>query len=124
MQQSAQVVIVDDDASTRVALARLLRVHGIDCRSYPSARAFLSELPLGKPDCLIVDVNMPEMTGLDLQRELLKRGIDIPTIVITAVDDDDVMASANSLGAEAFLFKPVGQEALMAAVKNAVKRRN
>ena len=83
MQQlSGHVVVVDDDASLRQALARLLAMHKIDCRTYPSARAFLTALPSAMPDCLIVDVNMPEITGLDLQRELLKLGVHIPTIVI------------------------------------------
>ena len=84
MQQlSGHVAIVDDDASMRVALARLLAVHKIDCRTYPSARAFLASLPSAMPICLILDVDMPEMTGLDLQRELLRLSVQIPTIVIT-----------------------------------------
>jgi len=124
MQWSWHVAIVDDDASTRTALARLLRVNRIDCRTYPSARAFLLALPLRTPDCLIVDVNMPDMTGLDLQRELLKLGVHVPTIVITAIDDQLISDSARSLGAEAFLAKPVGQDALMAAINLTVKRRH
>jgi FixJ family two-component response regulator len=121
---SGYVAIVDDDTFMQGALARLLAVHKIDCRTYPSARAFLAALPSAMPVCLIVDVNMPDMTGLDLQRELLQRGVDVPTIVITSIDDESISASAASLGAEALLLKPVGQEALMAAIKFAVKRRN
>jgi CheY-like chemotaxis protein len=64
MQRSGYVAIVDDDASMREALARLLRIHEINSRSYPSARVFLEGLASGMPDCLIVDVNMPEMTGV------------------------------------------------------------
>lgn len=123
-QLARHVAIVDDDTSVRVALARLLAVHKIDCRTYPSAPAFLAALPSAMPACLIVDVNMPEMTGLDLQRELLKLGVDIPTIVITAVEDESIAASATSLGAEAFLFKPMSREALMAAINSAVRKRN
>jgi FixJ family two-component response regulator len=70
MQRSGNVAIVDDDASMREALARLLRIHGINSRRYPSARVFLESLASGMPDCLIVDVNMPEMTGIELQGEL------------------------------------------------------
>jgi FixJ family two-component response regulator len=114
------VAIVDDDASTLTAL-RLLRLHGIGSRSYPSARAFLTALPSAVPDCLIVDVNMPEMSGLDLQRELLTRGVHIPTIVITAVDDDSVAATAASPGAADFLLKPLMRERLMAAINSAAK---
>jgi FixJ family two-component response regulator len=76
------------------------------------------------PDCLIVDVNMPEMTGLDLQRELLKLGVHVPTVVITAVEDEGVAADAKSLGAEAFLIKPMNNESLMAAINSAVEKRS
>ena len=123
MQRSGYVAIVDDDASMREALARLLRIHGINSRSYPSARVFLEGLASGMPDCLIVDVNMPEMTGIELQRELLNRGVRIPTIVITASNDKSIAASAGSLGAAAFFLKPVPRDALMAAIHSAKKRQ-
>ena len=114
MQRSGYVAIVDDDASMREALARLLRVHGINSRNYPSARAFLEDLPSHMPDCLIVDVNMPDMTGVELQCKLLNCDVSIPTIVITASDDRSIAASAVSLGAVAFFFKPVSRDGLMA----------
>jgi FixJ family two-component response regulator len=123
MQRSGYVAIVDDDASMREALARLLRVHGINSRNYPSARAFLEALPSHMPDCLIVDVNMPDMTGIELQRELLNRGVRIPTIVITASNDKSIAASAASLEAAAFFVKPVPRDARMAAI-NSVKKRH
>jgi FixJ family two-component response regulator len=123
MQQSGYVAIVDDDASMRKALARLLRIHGINSRSYPSARVFLEGLPSGRPACLIVDVNMPEMTGIELQRELLNRGVRIPIIVITASNDKNIAASAASLGAAGFFLKPVPRDALMAAINSAKKRQ-
>ena len=123
MQQHRYVAIVDDDVSTREALARLLRGHGINSRSYPSARAFLKARPSNMPDCLIVDANMPEMTGIELQRELLNLGVRIPTIVITASDDESI-ASAASVQAAAYLVKPVTRAALMMAINSAVKTRN
>ena len=123
-RSSGYVAVVDDDASTRKALTRLLRTQGVDCRSYPSACAFLEALPSGVPDCLILDVNMPEMTGLELQSELLKLGIHVPTIVITASADERIAANAASLGAAAFLTKPLAQDALMAAINSAAKRLN
>ena len=116
------VAIVDDDASMREALGRLLRVQGINSRNYPSARAFLEALPSHTPDCLIVDVKMPDMTGIELQGELLNNGVRIPTIVITASEDKSIAASAASLGAVAFFFKPVPRDALMAAINSAKKR--
>ena len=121
MQRSGYVAIVDDDASMREALARLLRVHGINSRNYPSARAFLEALPSHMPDCLIVDVNMPDMTGIELQCELLNCDVRIPTIVITATDDKSIAASATSFGAVAFFVKPVSRDALMVAI-NSVKK--
>jgi FixJ family two-component response regulator len=121
MQRSGYVAIVDDDASMREALARLLRVHGINSRNYPSAGAFLEALPSHMPDCLIVDVNMPDMTGIELQCELLNCDVRIPTIVISASDDKSIAASAGSLGAIAFFLKPVPRDALMAAINSAKK---
>src|SRR5215470_9793610 len=123
MQRSGYVAIVDDDASMRQALVRLLHIQGINSRTYPSARAFLEGLPSGMPDCLIVDVNMPEMTGIELQRELLNRGVSIPTIVISGNDDRSIAASARSLGAAAFFVKPVLRAALMAMINSAEKRQ-
>ena len=124
MQRSGYVAIVDDDASMRAALTRLLRLHGIKCQSHPSARAFLTALPSAMPDCLIVDVNMPDMTGLDLQRELLKTGVFIPTIVITADADASTASNATSLGAAAFFLKPVQRDALMTAINLATTRQH
>ena len=126
MQRSGHVAIVDDDASIREALARLLRVHGIKSLNYPSARALLNAISSAQhsemPDCLIVDVNMPDMTGTELQRQLLNRGVRIPIIVITASDDKSIASSAASLGAAAFFLKPVPQDALMAAINSAKKQ--
>src|SRR5215469_14964500 len=126
MQRSGYVAIVDDDASMREALARLLRVYGFNSRNYPSARTLLNALALtqhsDKPSCLIVDVNMPDMTGIELQCELLKRSVRIPTIVITASHDKNIAARAVSLGASAFFLKPVPRDALIAAINTAVKQ--
>jgi FixJ family two-component response regulator len=126
MQRSGYVAIVDDDASMREALARLLRVYGFNSRNYPSARTLLNALALARhsdtPDCPIVDVNMPDMTGIELQCELLKRSVRIPTIVITASHDKNIAARAVSLGAAAFFLKPVPRDALIAAINSAIKR--
>ena len=124
MHRSGYIAIVDDDASLREALARLLRAHGIKSRSYSSARAFLEAIPSGMPDCLIADVNLPDMTGLELQRELFNLGVRIPTIVITASDDERIAASVASLGAAALVLKPVGRDAPMAAIHYAAKKLN
>jgi len=97
-------------------------MHGISGENYPSARAFLEALPSHMPDCLIVDVNMPDMTGIELQCELLNCDVRIPIIVISASDDKSIATSAASLGAVAFFLKPVPRDALMAAINSAKKR--
>ncbi|MGY4310588.1 FixJ family two-component response regulator [Bradyrhizobium sp. USDA 4369] len=119
---SDHVAIVDDDASTRVALARALAADGVECHTYSSARAFLAALPFAMPACLILDVDMPEMTGLDLQRELLRLGINIPTIVVTGADDKAIANKAASLGAAAFLPKPVSREVLIAIIASVTEK--
>jgi FixJ family two-component response regulator len=118
MLQARHVAIVDDDQDVRSALACLLRAHGIDARTYGSARDFLEALPSGMPDCLIVDLNMPYMSGLELQRELLHLGASIPTIVVTACDDKSYRDQSRALGGMAYLVKPVGPDALIAAISS------
>jgi FixJ family two-component response regulator len=116
------VAIVDDDASAREALARLFRARGINSRSYPSALAFLDALSREIPCCLILDVQMPDMTGLELQRELVSRGLRIPTVLITGNFDETIAATAASLGT-ACLRKPVAQVALMTALRSAMESK-
>jgi FixJ family two-component response regulator len=110
------VAIVDDDPSVLKALARLLRAHAVDARTYASARDFLISLPDGLPECLIVDLQMPEMTGLELQRHLNRAGIQIPTIVVTAHHEADMRELCESAGATKYLLKPLQDTSLLAAV--------
>jgi CheY-like chemotaxis protein len=121
MPQAGYVAIVDDDASMRSAVARLLRSHGIDAQTYGSARDFLAALPSGMPDCLITDLNMPHMSGLELQRELRRLGAPVPTIVVTGSNDTSTRDQCRALGAVAFLVKPVGEDALITAISSAAK---
>lgn len=117
-QASPWIAIVDDDPSVLKALARLLSARGIEVRTYTSARDFLISLPDGTPECLIVDLQMPEMTGLDLQRHLTRAGTRIPTIVITAHNEGEMRELCKSLGASAFLSKPLQDTALFAAIND------
>jgi FixJ family two-component response regulator len=116
---SPWIAIVDDDPSVLRALARLLRAHAIEARTYTSAREFLTALPDGLPECLIVDLQMPAMTGLELQRYLTRKGILIPTIVITAHNEAGARERCESAGAAAFLSKPLQDTSLLAAIDNA-----
>ena len=118
MAPSPWVAIVDDDPSVLKALARLLRTRAVEARTYTSAQAFLASLPDGLPECLIVDLQMPEMTGLELQRQLNRAGIRIPTIVITAHDEADMRELCAAAGAETYLLKPLQDTALLAAIND------
>ncbi|MFO1108051.1 MAG: response regulator [Bradyrhizobium sp.] len=116
------IAIVDDDPSVLSALARLLRTHGLTPRTFTSARDFLTALSDGLPECLIVDLQMPEMDGIELQRRLALSGAKIPTIVITAHNEADARDRSTSAGAFAFLAKPFQDVSLLAAIEAATKR--
>jgi FixJ family two-component response regulator len=119
---SARIAIVDDDASVRKALARLLTASSFDIDTYGSARDFLASLRTGKPDCLVVDLHMPELTGFDLQRQLARIGIHIPTIVITAYNEPGLRERCQSAGAAAFLLKPLDGSTLIGVINAATSR--
>jgi FixJ family two-component response regulator len=113
---SRYLAVVDDDTSTREAVAGLLHGCGFASRAFASASDFLASLTSRMPDCLITDLEMPDMSGLDLQRELLRRGLRIRTVVIAGHDSDSYRKQCRDLGAAAFLVKPVGRDALIAAI--------
>jgi FixJ family two-component response regulator len=119
---SARIAIVDDDASVRKALARLLAASSFDIDTYGSARDFLASLRTGKPDCLVVDLHMPELTGFDLQRQLALIGVQIPTIVITAYNEPGLRERCQSAGAAAFLLKPLNGSTLIGVINAATGR--
>jgi FixJ family two-component response regulator len=114
------VAIVDDDSAVRKALARLLAAFAIRSRSYASAREFLDSLASDVPQCLIVDLHMPEMTGLELQGELFRAGTRIPTIVITAHNEASLRERCRAAGAMACLVKPLDGAKLVDSINSAV----
>src|SRR5688572_6201994 len=120
---STRVALVDDDASVRKALARLLSASSFDITTYPSASEFLKSLKADAPECLVVDLHMPDTTGLDLQRHLRRAGIKIPTIVITAYNEPGLRERCVSAGAAAFLVKPLNGPSLVGAINAAVACR-
>jgi FixJ family two-component response regulator len=101
------VSIVDDDESVRTAMSSLLRSLGYQACPFASAEAFLSSPRLHDTSCLIVDVQMPRMSGLDLQAELHGRGAGIPIIFVTAFPEERVRRRAEAAGAVGFFGKPV-----------------
>lgn len=117
------IAIVDDDPSVLKALARLLRMRSFGVMTYGSALEFLASLTREAFDCLIVDLRMPGMNGLELHRYLLGRGIEIPTIIITAHDEADLRQRCESAGIAGFLLKPIDDAALLAAIAKARRFR-
>jgi len=97
-----RVAIVDDEPAVRTALARLLDASSFETKTYGSAREFIDSIRGGEPECLVVDVHMPDFTGLDLQRYLNGINKKIPTVVITAFDDAGIRERSAASGAKAF----------------------
>lgn len=123
------VFVVDDDPAVREAVSSLLRSTGLRVAEFDSARSFLeagapgSDLPaLAEPSCLVLDVRMPGMTGLDLQRELVRRNVATPIVFITGHGDIPMAVSAMKLGAVEFLPKPFREHDLLDAVWAAIRR--
>lgn len=113
LKTDAVLYVVDDDESVRNSLKRLLRAMGFEVRAFPSALEFLDQGPLHNHGCVILDVCMPEMNGLDLQKRLSDSGVSLPVIFITAYEDPGVRSQAMQAGALAFLQKPFGDQSLM-----------
>ena len=115
------VSLVDDDESMRDSLPDLLKELGFEARAFASGDEFLSSDWVNRTRCLILDVAMPNMTGLDLQRELQLRGQKIPIIFITALKNEAVRAKAFEQGAAGFLHKPFSDTALLSAIEAALR---
>ena len=115
--------VVDDDESVRESLPDLLREFGFAARAFSSAQEFLSSDYVNETRCLILDVAMPGMSGLDLQQELKHRGKEIPIIFITGQKDEDIRKQAFTQGAVKFLYKPFSDDVLLDAVNAALRTR-
>jgi FixJ family two-component response regulator len=116
-----RIAIVDDDASVCRALKRLVRSLGMEAETFASGREMLElmrVMPTFKPDCVVLDVQMPDIGGLELQRRLAPSGL--PVIFITAHDDVGVRESALAAGAVAFMRKPFQDEILIRTLRAAV----
>ena len=115
------VAVVDDDESVRESLPDLLREFGFAANAYSSAEEFLTSASIGQAKCLVLDIAMPGMSGLGLQRELKARGQNIPIVFITAQKDEAVRTRAFDEGAVEVLFKPFSDTALLAALNKALR---
>jgi FixJ family two-component response regulator len=112
------VFVVDDDESVRRALSRLMRSVGFEVRVFASAKDFLDQACQNISGCLILDVRMPHMDGLELQEKLRTCGYKIPVIFITAHDDVDARKQAMKAGAVAFIQKPFDDQVLLEAINS------
>ena len=113
-------VIVDDNESVREALSGLMRSLGYSATAFPSGESFLASSRLRRTACLIADVQMPGMTGLELHRRLLASAKPVPTILITAYHDDRVQAQALNAGVVCYLTKPFDESELLACIHSAL----
>ncbi len=112
--------VVDDDASVRTALERLLRAVGFEVETFASSQEFLDCGDCSGPGCLILDVQMPGMNGLDLEERLAASGSKLSVIYITAFDEPESRERAKRQGAVAFLTKPFDDEVLLGAIRTAL----
>jgi two-component system response regulator FixJ len=123
MPFDSTVHVIDDDEALRDSLTFLLRTARLDVQSYPSAAAFLEALPQANLSCVITDVRMPGMSGIDLLRRLRERKVSVPVIVITGHGDIPLAVEAMKIGATDFLEKPFDDEVLIASVKAALRQK-
>jgi two-component system, LuxR family, response regulator FixJ len=122
MPPNSLVHVIDDDDAVRESLEFLLRAAKIEVRTYDSATAFLNAMPGDAAGCIVTDVRMPGVSGVDLLRQLKARGSTMPVIVITGHGDIQLAVEAMKIGAADFLEKPFDDEALLASVKSALDR--
>jgi FixJ family two-component response regulator len=114
------LAVVDDDADVRVALTRLIASAGFAVETYASGAEFLRSVRDHEPDCVVLDLHMPEMGGFDVQGALAVDHAGVPVVVVTGHDTAEGRARAMQLGAKAYLCKPINDETLLAAIGGAI----
>lgn len=114
-----RIAVVDDDESVRKALKRLLRAANLDATTFASGRDFLNSLAAQLPDCIVLDLHMPGMSGMDVQQQLARDGLRLPTVIITGHDEPETRSRCLSAGAAAYLRKPLDDETLLDAIHRA-----
>jgi FixJ family two-component response regulator len=115
------ITIIDDDEEVRVAIESLIQSHGLDVHAFASAEEFLDSSVIDQTTCLVTDVQMPGMSGVDLQDALIKRGCKLPMIFITAFPEERLRRQVEAAGALGFLSKPFDARRLMACIDKALK---
>ena len=116
------VAVVEDDPSVRRSISRLLNAHGFVVELFPAAEAFLDRDPDVRVACVVLDIHLPGMSGLELRSRLTTADPTLPVIFITAIDDDAVKTAAIQMGCAAYLRKPFAPELLITAITDALAR--
>lgn len=119
----ANVVVVDDDSMVRLALTRLLRGAGFEVIGFGRPSEALSATLPADDGCLVLDIFMPEMSGIELWHQLREKGVEMPTILITGERDERVPSWSREIGAVAVLYKPIEEKDLFDAIDNALGSR-
>lgn len=117
------VALVDDEAAVRAALGRLLRLADYEVAAFPSGEEFIASLEARHPDCAILDVHMPGLSGFEVQARLCAARLDVPTVFITASDDPALDRSVSEAGGVRLLRKPFSSDELLDAVGAALRSR-
>ena len=117
------LAVVDDDAEVRLALTRLVASAGFEVEAFASGEAFLQSVRDHEPDCVLLDLHMPDTNGFDVQSAMLAAHAGVPVIVITGHDSTESRARALNGGAKAYLCKPVDGETLLQTINAAIATR-
>ena len=116
------IAVVDDEESVRLALARMLRASSFEVSIYRSGEEFLESIKSVLPDCVVLDFQMPGLTGRDVQRALSVAKVSLPIIIVTAHDQPSLREKVLADGAVAYFTKPLRRENLIAALDQAIRR--
>lgn len=119
--KTPQIYLIDDDEGVRDAVSLLLRTYGMKVETFAGPETFLAHVDPDRPGCLLIDLRMPMITGLQLHERLVARGIDWPTIMITGHGDVNACRRAFKSGIQDFLTKPVDEQLLVEAIHSAVE---
>ena len=123
-EKRQRIAVVDDEVSVRKALQRLLRSAGMDVDMFPSGAAFLLALQNLKPDCVVLDLHMPDVNGFDVQERMAQWGMRVPMIVITGHGTEESRTRAIAGGADLYLLKPIDDRVLLDGIVYAIARHN
>jgi len=121
-QPNAVIAIVDDDPSVREGLSALIRSAGLQAASFASAKEFLDRPGAEAPSCLVLDLQLPGLSGLDLQKRMAEAGMEIPIVFLTGHGDIPASVQAMKAGAVEFLTKPFDEQDLLQAIQEAIER--